>query len=683
MDRLNVIFLFLILIPWTVFGQAEEEIRTPSIEEVISLRSVSNVQISPNGKHVLFQVESTDWHNNRFDSELWLSRDGEPPFQLTNNLNGDSFSPVWSPNSDQILFLRNHNDKNQIFFINISGGEPQLLSYIDKNIQQFSLSPNARTIAFLGEEKISEEEEELKKRYGNYSFHDQDYRLNRLYTIPFDSNFVLNEQITSKKDSINTVRPKAAQITTHLTKTTFSINNLAWRPGSNQIIITHQPNPNVTSFLESDLSIYDLESQELKTIVRNKSVDSFITWSPDGQAFMYLSSIDNVSTNFILNDRYFIYDMVSSSSKEIASSFDENLQNIIWMNGGIFATAYQKTTQPIFQINPTTGAVVNVFKDKRLISDISVSQSGSEMAIIARDGNELNEVYLVNTDKYSFKKLTDINSQIKKWKTSQNEVISWKSKDGTIIEGVLHKPYNFNPAEKYPLLVIIHGGPTGISLPHPVPSKVYPFLQWLDKGTLILEPNYRGSAGYGERFRSLNQRNLGIGDSWDVLSGVDFLNEKGLVDTARLGTMGWSQGGYISAFLATYSNRFKAASVGAGISNWVTYYVNTDIHQFTRQYLLANPWQDMEIYNKTSPISYINNASTPTLIQHGELDSRVPIANAYELYQGFQDVGVKSNLIIYKGFGHNITKPKERLAATWHNWQWFGKYFWDEDIELQ
>jgi len=148
MDKLNAIYFSLMLLPSIVFGQANGDLRTPSFEEVISLKSVANVQISQNGKHVLFQVESTDWYNNRFDSELWLSRDGKSPLQLTNNLNGDSFSPIWSPNSDQIFFLRNHGGKNQIFFINISGGEPQLLSYIDKDIQQLSLSPNGKTIAF-------------------------------------------------------------------------------------------------------------------------------------------------------------------------------------------------------------------------------------------------------------------------------------------------------------------------------------------------------------------------------------------------------------------------------------------------------------------------------------------------------------------------------------------------------
>jgi dipeptidyl aminopeptidase/acylaminoacyl peptidase len=146
--------------------------------------------------------------------------------------------------------------------------------------------------------------------------------------------------------------------------------------------------------------------------------------------------------------------------------------------------------------------------------------------------------------------------------------------------------------------------------------------------------------------------------------------------------MGWSQGGYISAFLTTNSDKFKAISVGAGISNWVTYYVNTDIHPFTRQYLKATPWADMDIYLKTSPMTNINKAKTPTLIQHGEFDKRVPIPNAYELYQGLQDVGVDTKLVVYKGFGHGITKPKERLAAVWHNWEWFGKFIWGEEIEV-
>jgi dipeptidyl aminopeptidase/acylaminoacyl peptidase len=162
-----------------------------------------------------------------------------------------------------------------------------------------------------------------------------------------------------------------------------------------------------------------------------------------------------------------------------------------------------------------------------------------------------------------------------------------------------------------------------------------------------------------------------------VISGVDHLIAKGLVDRDRIGAMGWSQGGYISAFITTFSERFRAVSVGAGTSDWMTYYVNTG-RPFTRQYLKATPWQDAEIYRKTSPISYVKTAKTPTLIQHGELDKLVPLPNAYELYQALKDQGVPVTLAIYKGFGHIIDKPKQQRSCMEQNEAWFRKWIWGE-----
>lgn len=150
------------------------------------------------------------------------------------------------------------------------------------------------------------------------------------------------------------------------------------------------------------------------------------------------------------------------------------------------------------------------------------------------------------------------------------------------------------------------------------------------------------------------------------------------MDSQRIGCMGWSQGGYISAFLTTTSSRFRAISVGAGISNWATYYYNTDITKFTRQYLGNNPAEDPEIYRKTSPMSFIATARTPTLIQHGEADRRVPIPNAYELRQGLEDRGVKVEMVVYKGMPHGPTKPKLRRAIMQHNLAWFNHYIWDD-----
>jgi dipeptidyl aminopeptidase/acylaminoacyl peptidase len=229
--------------------------------------------------------------------------------------------------------------------------------------------------------------------------------------------------------------------------------------------------------------------------------------------------------------------------------------------------------------------------------------------------------------------------------------------------------------------VVIHGGPTGVSRPVFSPAtRTYPIELFLARGALVLEPNYRGSAGYGAKFRALNVRNLGVGDMWDVMSGVDALIARGMVDGTKLGAMGWSQGGYISAFLATNTDRFKAISDGAGISDWTTYYVNTDVTPFTRQYLQATPWDDPKIYAMTSPITNIRNAKTPTLIQHGEKDKRVPPPNAFELYRGLRDVNVPSTLIVYAGFGHGINKPKSNRAVLQHNYDWFSHYVFGDEI---
>jgi dipeptidyl aminopeptidase/acylaminoacyl peptidase len=304
---------------------------------------------------------------------------------------------------------------------------------------------------------------------------------------------------------------------------------------------------------------------------------------------------------------------------------------------------------------------------------------------LAQDSTHLTEVFAASLPRpgqeWRAKRLTDMTAQIAGVPRPILELVTWKSSDGAEVEGVLHKPSDYDPAKKYPLLVLIHGGPTGVSRPVLTTwHRYYPLGHFLAKGALILEPNYRGSAGYGEKFRSLNVRNLGVGDMWDVMTGVDSLIAKGLVDETRLGAMGWSQGGYISAFLATNTTRFKAISAGAGISDWMTYYVNTDIAPFTRQYLKATPWDDPEVYARTSPMTNIRKAKTPTLIQTGDRDKRVPPPNSFQLYRGLRDVGVPTRLLLYHGFGHSIAKPKSNRAVLQHNLDWFSHHIFGEPL---
>lgn len=672
----------LLILLISVFGgySIAQELKTPSFEEVISLTSVSNAVISPNGNHIVYELQSTDWKNNRYERELWLSKNGDEPFQLTNSLENSSNNPKWSPDGNWIAFMSKRAEKNQLHVIRIAGGEAFPITNTETGIFNYEWSPDGQKIAFLQSEDNSKRKKTRKEKYGAYAIDDKEYSMTQLWVMDFDpaklSQLPLPEQI---QDSAFKASQKPKRLMDNLD---FSINDFEWSPDGQKIAIEHQPDPLRNSFFKADISIYDFSSKSFTTLIANPSYDGLICWSPDGKSILYSSSLTDSTSNYYLNGKYFRINVDGTGNQQLAKSFDENIYGIKWNIHGIFGIAWQKTKRPMVKIDPQKGHVVELSSKLERIGGFSFSDDGKKVAYTGAGDNDLNEVFKSDFQFENQQKITQSTAQISDWAVATSEVISWQSEDGALIEGVLHKPKDYDPSKKYPLLVIIHGGPTGISTPSPTPSYVYPMVQWLNKGALILRPNYRGSAGYGEKFRSLNVRNLGVGDAWDVLSGVQSLEKKGIIDANKVGCMGWSQGGYISAFLTTNSNKFKAISVGAGISNWMTYYVNTDIHPFTRQYLKGTPWSDKAIYEKTSPMTNINNASTPTLIQHGEFDKRVPTANAYELHQGLQDVGVESKLIIYNGFGHGINKPKERLAATWHNWQWFAKYIWDEEVEL-
>ncbi|UCD61485.1 MAG: S9 family peptidase [Flavobacteriaceae bacterium] len=673
------ILLFISVIISLSFLNAQNPI-SPSFEDIISLRSVSNAVISPDGNNLVFESRSTDWKENRYDRELWLSKKGDRPIQLTNNLEASSTGPKWSPNGQWIAFLSKRGEKTQIHAIRFEGGEAFQVTHTKSNIEGFDWSPDGRKIAFLQSEDKTEEEKKRREKFGGFEIEDGEYQLKQIWLTDFNPS-QLNYRL--RPDQLkDTVYTKTLEANIIMDSVPFSINGFKWSPDGKKIAFEHQPDPLINSFFKADISIFDIATKTYKNLVNNTSYDGLVDWSPEGDAILYQSNLKDSTSNYYLNRKLFRINTDGTQNKQLASDFDENIYGLKWTPNGIFGIAWQKTLRPVIRINPVNGKTKVMAVNAERIWNFSFSKDGEKMAYAASNNNDITEIYHSLYPFKESKKITESSKQLTGWSVANSEVVSWKSKDGALVEGVLHKPQDYDPSKKYPLLVIIHGGPTGISIPGPTPSYVYPMVQWLNKGALILRPNYRGSAGYGEDFRSLNVKNLGVGDAWDVLSGVADLEDKGIVDGKKVGAMGWSQGGYISAFLTTNSTKFKAISVGAGISNWMTYYVNTDIHPFTRQYLKATPWSDKNIYEKTSPMTNINKAQTPTLIQHGEFDKRVPVANAYELFQGLQDKGVETELIIYKGFGHGINKPKERLAATWHNWKWFGKYIWNEEIKV-
>lgn len=689
-------FALVIVMAFSVSVSAQSEIAGPSFEESISYRNASGPAISPDGKSIAFQVTSTDWEDNRYDQEIWLAREGEEPFQLTRTSKGSSTSPRWAPDGRWIAFLADRGDKSQIHLIRPNGGESQAITEVKEGISTFRWSPDGDRIAFTASEKEGKDKKEREKRYGGFAIEDDEYQLSHLWIVDVKPDLwpspgevpcrtVMKEESEGKEEGSTESAddclslPKPRRLTGG---SDFMVTSFTWSPDGARIAFEHRKDPLINSRVTADISLLEVETGEIRPLVTDPGSDGGPVWSPDSKWLVYSSAGGNTTSDYYRNRHLYKISVEAGTRTRLAADLDEQPSAVSWTPEGIYLLAWQKTKRHIFHVDQQSGETSLFAATPDMISSMDFSKDGRTVAFSGRSPNTLDEIFRSELSHFQPEVLTNMTRQIEGWELGSSELISWTSSDGTRIEGVLHKPRDFDPNQKYPLFVIIHGGPTGIDVPGVTMGYVYPIQQWLAKGALVLRPNYRGSAGYGEEFRSLNVRNLGVGDAWDVLSGVDHLVETGMVDPDRMAAMGWSQGGYISAFLTTNTDRFRAISVGAGISNWVTYYVNTDIHPFTRQYLEANPWDDPEIYAKTSPMTAIKNAKTPTLIQHGEFDKRVPIPNAYELYQGLQDQEVETKLIVYKGFGHGINKPKERLAAIWHNWQWFAWHIWEEEVEI-
>jgi dipeptidyl aminopeptidase/acylaminoacyl peptidase len=637
----------------------------PSIDELLAVKTLGGAQLSPDGRFVAYTVNEADVENDAFVTQVWIAPvDGAAPYQLTRGAKSVA-APRWSPDSRWLAFTSPRiNDRSQIFAIRPDGGEAIQLTAAESAVSDFAWSPDGTTIAFTAPEPDSTARKARKDHLGDFDVVRRDYAYAHIWTLDVAAAF--------KKPSAGTQRTKGRD---------FNVSDLAWSPDGTRIAFGATASPDLVQSGTSDIYLLDVRddgANKVTRLVAQPGPDGRPRWSPDGTRIAFQSAMGRADF-YHANGRIAIVGVGGGAPASITDGFDEdpNLQD--WRADGIYFAALQKTASHLFRIDPQSRKISRLTQpDALLASSFSLSPDGSRLAFVAASPISLAELFVTSTSEFAPRKLTDMSAQLEPLIVGKPEIISWKSQDGAVIEGVLVKPADFEASKRYPLFVQIHGGPTGIDRPVPLGARYYPTDIWLARGALLLKVNYRGSAGYGERFRQLNVRNLGVGDAWDVVSGIDTLVARGWVDAARVGCMGWSQGGYISAFLTTSTTRCAAVSVGAGISNWATYYYNTDITPFTVQYLGDDPADDPDIYRKTSPMTFIKQARTPTLIQHGENDRRVPIANAFELRQGLEDRGVPVEMVVYKGFGHGITKPRAMRAVMQHNLLWFNHYLWGD-----
>ncbi len=650
-------------------GAQETASSTPTIDQSLEWKAALNPKISPDGMRVVYEIQKTNWEENAFERNLWIADIPAGESHALTSAKKSSTNAAWSPDGKWIAFLSDRpgqitgtpDGKKQLYVISADGGEAQQLTKVENDVHALEWAPDSKRIAFSMTDPEPKALKDRKEKYGDYAVVHADYQMMHLWTIEVPGGGALVAEPKRLTDGDK-----------------FSVGEFSWSPDGTRIAFSAQRDTDLISSETADLYVVTLSDGLVKKIVSTPGPDTNPQWSPDGKKIAFETAA-GAKYYYYTNMKIAVVAAEGGTPQILTETFDEDPGLIGWGLDGIYFAAEQKTYAHLFRLNPETKAIEKLSAPDHVAAfSFSFSRDYKEVAYRAALENQYAEVFTSSIAPWQGKKLTAMSDQLKGFALAHREVISWKSADGTTIEGVLYTPSDFSTKKKYPLLVVIHGGPTGVDQPIVSADRYYPIERFVAKGALVLRPNYRGSAGYGEKFRALNVRNLGVGDYADVISGVDALIAKGWVDKERMGSMGWSQGGYISAFITASSDRFKAVSVGAGISDWMTYYANTDITPFTAQYLHATPWDDPEIYKKTSPISYIAKAKTPTLIQHGENDRRVPIPNAFELRQALEDRGVPVRMVVYKGFGHGITKPKQQRAVMEENEKWFAQYIWGE-----
>ena len=390
--------------------------------------------------------------------------------------------------------------------IDLGGGEAMKLTSGEESPGAFAWAPDGRSIAFTSSEPRSEALKEREKKYAEFDVVDQDHRLSHLFVI----------DVETKK-----VR--------RLTSGAFTVGRFDWSPDSRQIAFDHRINGDPANSGSADISVVAVADGATRALVTEHGPDSNPQWSPDGARIAFETSMASPRF-FFTNRRIATIPAAGGPIVNLSAEFDEDPSIVRWTAAGIYFSASARTWAYLYRLDPATKAVTRLAPTDRWIgSGFSLSADAQTVAFMASDAATVPEVYVAPTKTMAPKKLTTTGEQVATWPSAPIEVVSWPSRDGATIEGILHKPVGFQPGKRYPLLVVIHGGPTAVSRATPFSSTgIYPIDLWVAKGALVLEPNYRGSAGYGEKFRSLNYRNLGVGDAWDVRVGCRLSRQGGV-----------------------------------------------------------------------------------------------------------------------------------------------------------
>jgi len=414
-------------------------------------------------------------------------------------------------------------------------------------------------------------------------------------------------------------------------------------------------------------------------LVVRPGTDNRPLWSPDGKWIAFVSQ-DHRNTEWFANSYLCLVSPTGGTTKNITISLDEQVEGLgagglVWSPDGshVAFQSNQNTAQHIFRAYPDA-RVERVTSGMEMNGALSYDATGATAVFLRQDSEHPQEVYRWVPDGAPVR-LTNTNPQAAEFLSFKKNMMTWKATDGLEIEGLLIYPPGYRQGQKVPLVLNVHGGPAGThSNTCTVASRLYPWPLFAQKGYAILFPNPRGSGGYGEDFRAANRRDWGGKDYEDIMAGVDALIERGVVDRDHMAVCGWSYGGFMPSTIVTKTDRFRAAVVGAGVTDLMSMVGTCDIPEFNRSYFDSWPWEDPKFYVDHSALMHAGNVKTPTLLVHGQADERVPTSQGWEFYTALKKRGVPTDLLLLPRQPHGPREPRLLKAVQEWHLDWINKY---------
>jgi dipeptidyl aminopeptidase/acylaminoacyl peptidase len=654
--------LLLVALAVTAVATAAQP-RPMTIVDLIDLPGLGEPQLSPDGRAVLYTRTDADWKRNDTFSALWrVGADGTDPVRLTHGEHGES-GGRWSPDGRWIAFTARRGEArtSQIFLLPTDGGEARALTSHPTSPSAIEWSPDGRWVYFLADDEKTADEKAREQVNDNVFAFDENWKHRHVWRAD-----------------------PATGSTERVTEGEFTVRGYRLSRDGTLLLHSRAPTPLLDDGPRAELYVMPAGGGDATRLTDNAIAEVGFSLSPDNRTILFVAN-SNADFDYYYNSKIFTMPAGGGRPELLLPDLPWEVNAAEWSADGraVYFLANTGVRQNLYRADVRTRQVAAVTAGDQTVGGWTYDARLRQHVFTVNDAANAGDVWvLAEAANARPRRVTAVFDDLgRRFRLPRQEAIRWAGADGVEVEGLLYWPLDYEEGRRYPLVVQTHGGPAA--------SDKFSFgsaanyVQVLSSlGYFVFRPNYRGSTGYGDDFLRdmvgsyFNQSHL------DVMTGVDHLIERGLVDGERMAKMGWSAGGHMTNKIITHTDRFRAASSGAGAVNWISMYGTSDTRVYRTPWFGGTPWQKdapIDKYLEASPLFDIHRVTTPTIVLVGENDERVPMSQSVELFRALRSVGVPSHLYIAPRQGHGWRELQQRLFKANVELAWFERWVTGRD----